>query len=1447
MDSHDTLAQEQHTGRIAIIGMACRLPGIDDVEALWRFLLEGGDSARPVDEATLRAHGVSEDDIADPAYVRSTRSLPGTGEFDAAFFGITPRAASHMDPQQRIFLECCQEAMESAGYPPDKEGQQVGVFAGSATSTYMLHHILPGRTGTALNDALLEHAHGNDKDYLTTQVSYRLNLLGPSISINTACSSALVAVVEACKSLAGFDCDMALAGGIRIEVPSDIGYRYRKGGILSADGRCRPFDATADGTAFADGAGVVMLKRFEDAVADGDTIHATIEGYAANNDGAAKAGYTAPGPRGQEQVLREALAFAGVSPADIGYLEAHGTGTVVGDPVEFAALNKVFPSPTSGRPYCAVGSAKANFGHLNTAAGIVGLLKAVLTVQRGVIPRQIHVTQENADLRLPGSAFHIPRENMPWTTEHRGRLAGISSFGIGGTNAHVVLRGHAPATSPVAPSATGAVLLPLSARSQSALSLQAARLATHLREHPSQSLRDIAHTLQHGRQHFAFRAAWVCATREEAIEALEAGVGDSAPVPVSTRPVFLFPGQGSQSIGMARCLYMTEPAFRDDVDRGLAALAGMPVATLVRDALLGRECARIDDTEVAQPALFILCHALARWCMACGIVPDAMIGHSLGEFVAATLAGVMSSEDAVRLVATRGRLMQAQPRGAMLAVGASVDELAGELDDLAVAAVNGARSIVLSGSLEAIERLERALHLRDVPVSRLRTSHAFHGPSMQGAVDHWREALRQVRMSAPRMRYVSNVTGDWIDAGQAMDPDYWVAHLLGTVRFADGISTVTAGDPAVFIEVGPGRALAQLVRRITGTAIPVVGLMDMPVIQDDGWLGAARGRLWCAGIAMPWPGGGRAKRVPLPTYPFERQRYWLEPEASESPASVRRPVDDWFHAMSWKGLPRSCASVDRPPRTLVFGASDGETVTVLRDAGHDLRHARSAAAAEACLSGGWKPERIVVSWQAEGMAGELALEQLLGVAQWLGTRPVAEGARLDVLTVRGAALHAGEAVEPAAAMLAGAARVLGDERHVVQVASVDIDGTASSWRAFAVGTPDGHQRLALRHGHWWIETCERIAMPDASEEVVRSDATYLVTGGWGGIGRHLITHLAQTQGVRIAIFGRRESSTSNDAFICELEARGARVMALAVDLADETAVRRGIEAVQAQLGPIDGVFHLAGVAAEGVLDDKDVESLRRTLVPKLAGTRHLRAALSGTPPSFIVLFSSLSAIVGGVKQFDYAAANAYLDAYAQSAQASDTATRWISIGWDAWRAGMAEQVEVPAHLIALKAQALSLAIAPEEGMIALRRVLSSRDLAHVVVSTRDVASRRVAARPAMAATATLPSSRQVTSERPATSAPYAAPRTPTEILLATLWGEALGYAKVGRRDNFFELGGDSLAATRVVASINARLGVDLGVRDFLESRHIEDLAGLVDTVSPTAAAVDPATEDEQVW
>ncbi|HET7460810.1 MAG TPA: amino acid adenylation domain-containing protein [Longimicrobium sp.] len=895
---------------IAVVGMSCRFPGARGPAEYWANLCAGVESISFYTADELRAAGVVPRLVDDPAYVRAHGAVPEAYAFDAVFFGVNPREAQAMDPQQRVFLECGYAALEDAGCDPARFPGAVGVFAGCGDNGHQARVAASPGLLAAVGGEVARFA--NSRDFLTTRVSYKLGLRGPSVAVQTACSTSLVAIHLACQSLLSRECDLALAGGVTISPDQVVGYPHQEGGILSPDGHCRAFDAEAAGTVGGSGAGVVALRRLADALRDGDPIHAVVRGSAINNDGADKVGFTAPSVTGQARAIAEALAVADVDPSTIGYVEAHGTGTALGDPVEIAALTEVFRgAETPVAPgACALGAVKTNLGHLDAAAGVAGFIKAVLALREGVLPPTLHFRRPNPETGLEGSPFRVNAELRPWPRNGTPRRAGVSSFGMGGTNAHVVLEEAPPAEPRHDDDRAGAHLLVLSARGEGALERMRANLAAHLEANPSLPLADVCQTLHDGRPAHPHRWAAAVRTPVDAREAL-AGTPRRAPAVgrAGDRPppvAFLFPGQGAQYAGMARELYGRHPRFRDEVDRCAAVLhpgLGMDLRAVLFPGSGGESeaDALLRETRVTQPALFVVELALARLWEGWGVRPGAMLGHSVGEYVAATLAGVFAPDAALRLVAARGRLMQALPPGAMLAVPLPEAEVEPLLSgSLSLAAVNGPANCVVSGPGGEVEALEAELAGRGVEARRLRTSHAFHSAMMDPALDAFAAEVRRAGPAAPSIPFLSNLTGDWITAEQAADPGYWVRHLRHTVRFADGVGRLLEAPRRVLLEVGPGDTLGTFARRhpANGGGRVVVRTLapgGRPEAADLAILHAA-GALWTAGVEIDWPalrGPGPRRRVPLPTYPFERTEFRVPPPsippAAAGPAAPRAP------------------------------------------------------------------------------------------------------------------------------------------------------------------------------------------------------------------------------------------------------------------------------------------------------------------------------------------------------------------------------------------------------------------------------------------------------------------------------------------------------------------------------------------------------------------------------
>jgi phthiocerol/phenolphthiocerol synthesis type-I polyketide synthase E len=892
---------------IAVVGMAGKFPGANDVSAFWSNLRRGEESIVTLSGQELRDAGVSEKTLADPAYVRRAPLLDGIDEFDADFFGFPPQAARVLDPQHRLFLQCAWHALEDAGCDPARFDGSIGVYGTSSPSGYLLHNLLSHRDPNAvlaegLNFDQFSLFLQNDKDFLATRISHAFNLRGPSIAVQTACSSSLVAVHLACLSLLSGESDMALAGGSSLCIPHRVGYWTSPGSMVSAVGHCRPFDVRADGTVFGSGVAMVALKPLQAAIDAGDRIHAVIRGSAINNDGSMKMGYAAPNPVAQADVIAEAHAVSGIDSSTVSYVECHGTGTPLGDPIEIQGLRTAFEVSQTTRPGpCVLGSVKSNIGHLEVAAGIAGLIKTILCLKNKAIPATLHFTSPNPELRLDQSPFIVQSKYGPWESDGV-RRAGVSSFGVGGTNAHVVVE-EAPAV-PAHAEPTGPQVLLLSAQTAAALGESRTALAAALASPDGPDLSDVAFTLARRRKHDITMAA-VVHDREQAATALRASehdnvfVGESAQQTQASestcdRIVFLSPGQGAQHVGMAQGLYHTEPVFAQHFDACAAGFRdefGPEIGLDVHAEVFGGSATTLERIDRAHPALFAVEYALGKLVATYGVRAGAFAGHSIGEYVAATLAGVFDLETAIKVVSTRARLLHASPAGAMVAVALGPDALTEHLvPGVDIAVVNDPASCVVAGPDEAIRAFTQRLGEHGILARRVRVSHAAHSSSMDAVMPEFEAFLSSVQLREPHTPLLSNVTGTWMSAEEATDPARWARQIRATVRFSDELDAALTDPNRILVELGPGGSL-------TGSAVRhpkwsgghrAVRLMRHPVqnIDDRDAFLLALGQLWSAGVPVDWSPltgpseKGRPQLVSLPGYPFARQRHWIEPRTN---------------------------------------------------------------------------------------------------------------------------------------------------------------------------------------------------------------------------------------------------------------------------------------------------------------------------------------------------------------------------------------------------------------------------------------------------------------------------------------------------------------------------------------------------------------------------------------
>ncbi len=1200
MTHNQHLLDQLEGTEIAVVGLALRVPGANNSDQYWDNLKHGREALTPYSDDDLRQAGVSEAELNNPHYVKKGAPIDNIALFDAGFFGFSPRDAAIMDPQHRHFLEVCWEALEHAGCDPSRYAGAVGVFGGSAHNAYLHYNLLSNpNLLDSVGFFLLLHT-GNDKDFLTTRVSYLLNLTGPSVNVQTACSTSLVAIHMAGQSLLSQECDLALAGGVAFDLPHRQGYLYKEGEIVSPDGHCRAFDAESNGTRFGSGVGVVVLKRLEDAILDGDTIHAVIKGSAVNNDGAGKVSYLAPSVDGQTKVIAEALALANVEPDSIGFIEAHGTGTPIGDPIEVAALSAAF-GHTTVKQYCALGSVKTNIGHLDTAAGVAGFIKAVLALKHQQIPPNVNFTAPNPRIEFAHTPFYVTGDLQPFPPRNGWpRRAAVNSLGVGGTNAHVVLE-EAPVLEPSSDSRPWQ-LLTLSAKTPTALNKLSQRLADFLQNNPDVPLADIAYTLQQGRQAMAYRRTTAVDSHQTAITHLSQPANLPAPTAAPETPpsiIFMFPGGGAQYPQMGRGLYDTEPVYQQAIDNCLRLVR--PFLDCNLRALIfpeaGQEESAAEELERPSrnlPAIFMVEYALAQLWQSWGIQPTALTGHSMGEYTAACLAGVLSLRDALFIVTLRGKLFETLPPGGMLSVPLSEAELhpyLQQLGGLNIAVINSPNLCVVSGELPDLAHLEEALIADGVVPRRVRINVAAHSPMLEPILVEFGRELAKIQFNPPTLPFISNLSGNWITPQEATNPAYWMRHLRHTVRFADGLATLLKEQNRLFVEVGPGQTLGSLLRlhphkEASHTAVASLRHRKETVADQQFALNTL-GQIWQAGGTPDWSalyGDELRYRVPLPTYPFEGQRYWVEPGhqkyeagAGESHTAVFLPkkeaLRDWFYQPSWRQTsfpPRPLATTTR--RWLILADEQGisdQLAAALRDVEQEVMVVRQGESFQQVDAHTFSlrtavrddydqlinqleqasqlPDEIIYAQAitADNVPDtlenlpyfeQISFYSLLYLAQAWGQSGVSQPLRLTILSnnLHPIGLEAGVPQQASKALLLGPARVIPNEFTAVQCRTVDLVlPPAGSWAAkhlldqllLELLSPGTDLVVAHRGNARWVQTFE--AAPPSTPLVekpetplLRSKGVYLITGGLGALGLNAARYLAETVQARLVLLGR---------------------------------------------------------------------------------------------------------------------------------------------------------------------------------------------------------------------------------------------------------------------------------------------------------------------------------------
>lgn len=1364
---------------VAVVGMACRFPGAKNIHHFWDNLANGRESITFFSKEELLEAGVEKEALDHEQYVRAKGAVDQHDHFDADFFGYSQREAEVMDPQIRMFHEVAWESLEDAGYNPETYQEPIGLFGAASANLYWQAASMLMRT----NDSSEQFAavQLTDKDFMNTKVSYKLNLKGPSVAVDTACSSSLTAIHMAARALITGECKMALAGGVTITTPHKKGYMYQEGMIMSPDGHCRAFDEQAEGTVGGEGCGVVVLKSLKQALKDKDHIYGVIKGSAYNNDGGRKVGYTAPSIEGQSEVIKKALNISRVEAESISYIEAHGTGTTLGDPVEIESLKKAFQ--TDKKQFCAIGSVKTNIGHLDSAAGVAGFIKTTLSLYHQMLPPSLHYKKPNPKIDFESSPFYVNTTPVPWTKIEQPLRAGVSSFGVGGTNVHLIME-EAPAADKPSLERDHELMV-ISARSKQAVQKSAEQMTSYLKEQKRVTLSDAAFTLQEGRKHFPYRQAFLAGPDRTFQSAGQPQKAFQQPA-----VVWMFSGQGAQYVNMGKDLYEKDPEFKQTLQKCFAiilSLSGVEIENVLypttEEEFIKAE-QLMQQTSYTQIILFSFEYALASKLMGLGIHPHYFIGHSIGEITAACVAGIIHLEDAIRIVLKRGSLMQKMNRGEMAGVSLPAEEIEHDLPEgVELSAVNSSQLSVVSGPSERLQIYLEQAEKRGASVQTLKTSHAFHTSMMAEASEQFKNVLSEITYQQGEVPILSNVTGNWLTNEQASSPDYWASHIRQPVLFSQGLETLLGLGEVVFIEVGPGHTLTQFVRRHDDYDVnkaAAVSLVRHPKEQaaDDEYMKKAIGKLWTFGVEPNWSAVRKEKtpyRVSLPTYPFEHQIF-PSPQfkadqlmsnlaPSEKGEKLSADFQDWFYIPVWeRSAPVLKEQHHQGKRILVFEKSGhigaylkerhAEVVSVCQS-DHTIKENDQVMKADVHMlshlewvmaelqQSGFIPEEII--WMHDELTEDTGdqpnylsvLDLVRLISQHHNTT-----IRLHLVTNQAHDVIGMEKVNPLQATCTGLALTIPQEYQHIACQHIDLcQETKADWPLFLsyeVAMHDQEAVVAYRGNSRWVRKASStpVSKEESSTQPFRTHGVYLLTGGMGGIGFTLAQLLAETYQAKLVFLSRsqirersawgelrdadgKEAETVKKLMV--LEELGADVQTVHGDVSDKDAVQKAIQLAHTSFGDLHGVIHAAGEADGKIIQARTADDEIRMCQAKINGTYVLDEALKDETLDFFLLCSSLVSFLGAAGQVAYAASNAFMDSFAHAKRQEGKPV--ISLNWDRWeKVGMAHDSALAAKVNDMMTLEEQAGILPEEGIKVFQEVLRL-DYPQILVSVRDMGER----------------------------------------------------------------------------------------------------------------------------
>ncbi len=1461
---------------IAIIGMAVRMPGALNVEEFWENLRTGTESISLFTKEEMLEAGFSPEIVNHPNFVAAKGIMENAEMFDANFFGISPREAELMDPQHRVLMECAWSAMEDAGYIPDQYPGRIAVFTSAGMNTYLPFNLMS-------NPELLEQVGGfelsiyNDKDFVPTRIAYSMNIKGPAIDIGTACSSSLVSTHIACQQLLTYQADMTIVGGITIHLPQKMGHIHEPGAAYSPDNHCRPFDSTPSGLIDGNGAAVIILKRLEDALKDGDKIHALIKGSAINNDGSDKVGYSAPSVNGQAEVILEAQAVADIDPSTISYIEAHGTSTPLGDPIEVAGLTQAFRVHTDKTGFCGLGSVKSNIGHVDKAAGLAGLVKTTLALEHELIPPSLNWKQPNPKLQIEKTPFYVVDKPTEWKRSNQPRRAGISSFGVGGTNAHAIL--EEPPILKSTPSPRAKQIITLSAKTKQSLEDYIHNLSSHLSKNPNLDLADVANTLARGRKAFSQKLAITCSDIDEAIELLKSEKPSEEKY--SLEPIFMFTGQGSQYAGMGEALYRQEQAFKDAIDQCaeiLDPLLGLDIRTILFPVDSEKDIAnrRMQETSITQPCLFSIEYAVAKLWMHFGITPSAMIGHSLGEYVAACLAGVFSLENALKLVIKRSQLMQEMLPGSMLSTplpSQSIREDFKRLNlNLEIAAENSADLCVASGPTDLITQYQADLESRGIGCQILKTSHAFHSSMMEPMLTSFEKELSDVQLQEPSIPFISNLTGTWITKKEAVTPQYWCAHLRNSVLFSQGIkSLVNAIEHPLFIEVGPGKTLSQLTQlNLSSANISIINSLPQAFEKKNAseFFIDSLAKAWIKNQSIHWDAYYENEdrlKVSLPTYPFERTKYWIEPrkastskQAEGAPfASRQTDPNHWFYCNTWKSRPLVPSLNKNASPYLIFAPSDALTVNIknilVADGNDVICVSKSSEFIEqpngnysldigvygqleklsaSLKERSYQSTKIIYIGAVEDhqFTNSLALVNLLKIFDRSSSIQIIDSGVVDVMS--------DPDLNPNKSSILGLLNTCRQELPSIHCSLLDITleaRTDSSTPQNIIHWLYSHHHTsytALRNGEIWIQSIEPIHPEYLDAPQALKDAqTYLILGGLDGVGRAFSQVIAESVKGNLILSTADHDFASNaqiQEHIKSLTALGSTVFPLFINPNQLQGSINNIRAITPSLDGVIDSFDMSSTQFVSLLQDLDQTIFDKYLEQQKSQLMQLAELVDPLNLQFCIIMSSLSSKIGGIGQAVHASTGNLVNSFAKLKNRCSQ-TPWTVINWDRWDESSGKD-----------------GFSPEEGLVAFKKSLGLLSLPNFIIATNNPSVRVQTPPNSSSDTLSSTDEEKALYVRPDLGNEFQAPSTPSEMKLAKLWQECLKIDQIGSQDNFFDLGGHSLLAAQLIRNIKQQFEVNLDLGLFFSAPTIAELAELIDTQHSSTKSGSISEEIKQI-